>query len=219
MKGLKMYPPSKQIVLIDFDNTITPFDVLDDIIKRFSVDRRWVALEKAWKEGRIGSKECLEGQLRSVRITKNGLSRYLSSVRVDPSFKRLLSLFKKRGIKTIIVSDSFSFIIKQILKKNMVRELPIYSNRMRFRKDVIIPAFPYRDGRCHRCANCKKMHLSKYRDRYKMVIYIGDGLSDLCPAKHSDLVFAKGSLLGYMRREKKRCVEFKDLGDVCSYFS
>ncbi|MCX5696960.1 MAG: hypothetical protein NTU54_03145 [Candidatus Omnitrophica bacterium] len=43
--------------LFDFDNTITPFDVLDDIIEKFSVNDDWVVYEEAWRAGfanRIG---------------------------------------------------------------------------------------------------------------------------------------------------------------------
>ncbi|MEW6171254.1 MAG: hypothetical protein AB1472_06850 [Candidatus Omnitrophota bacterium] len=65
-------------VFIDFDNTITPFDILDDIVERFSINKNWVALEKKWKEGKIGSQECLEGQLSLVRISKNALLKYLA---------------------------------------------------------------------------------------------------------------------------------------------
>jgi 2-hydroxy-3-keto-5-methylthiopentenyl-1-phosphate phosphatase len=214
VKDLEKYPPSKRTVLIDFDNTITLFDVLDDIIKRFSVDKRWIALEEAWREGRIGSRECLEGQLGSVRMTKKGLTRYLSRVRLDPYFKKLLMLSRERGMKMAIVSDDFSFIIKRILKESGLDRIRIHSNAMRFRKDTFKLVFPHTNGRCGRCANCKRMHLSKYKDRNRIIIYIGDGLSDVCPAKHADLVFAKGSLLKRLRREGKRCVEFNGLADV-----
>ena len=57
-------------VFFDFDNTMTTTDVLFDVIERFSINNHWKVLEKAWLEGQIGTKECLEGQLRNVRISK-----------------------------------------------------------------------------------------------------------------------------------------------------
>lgn len=208
----------KSIALIDFDNTIVRSDVLDDIIERFSVDDRWVALEKAWKEGKIGSRQCLEGQLDSVRVTRRKLSDYLAKVKIDPSFKKLIRLFHARGIPSVIVSDSFSFIIKTVLEHNGVRGIRIFSNRMRFCKDRIVPLFPYTNARCGRCAHCKTSHLSNGKKRDKIVIYIGDGLSDACPAGHADIVFAKDYLLSYMQKEGKKCIAVKDLGDVLDHF-
>lgn len=204
------------VVFFDFDNTITPFDVLDEIIQRFSIDENWKELERAWEVGKMGSKECLEGQLRSVRVTRSALSRFLSTVPVDPSFSKLLNLLQKKGIESMIVSDSFSFIIQEILRHNGIRKREVYANRIRFNKDRLIPSFPYWNGGCARCAHCKKKHVLENSD--KTTIYIGDGLSDVCPAECSNLVFAKGNLLDYLSRRKKPCLDFKDLGDVCEFF-
>lgn len=206
------------IVFFDFDNTITHFDVLDDIIERFSSDGKWVAFEKDWREGRIGSRECLQGQLRSVRVNKQTLSEYLSHIKVDPFFSKLVAWFKEKGIKVIILSDSFSFILEYILRNNGIRGLEVYSNRIRFRNDRLIPSFPYVNRRCLRCGHCKTKHLQRKDLRSKIIIYIGDGLSDVCPAQKADLVFAKGSLLKYLRKNKRNCIAYKRLGNVYKYF-
>ena len=65
-------------VFLDFDNTMTTSDVLDDIIRRFSINEQWMVLQKAWEEDQIGTKECLEGQLKNVRVTKDALHKFLS---------------------------------------------------------------------------------------------------------------------------------------------
>src|SRR5437016_3304830 len=85
-------------VFFDFDNTMTTSDVLDDLISRFSINNHWEALEKAWHEGKIGTKECLEGQLRNVRISKNALHNFLKKVELDPHFHQLLTLLVREGI-------------------------------------------------------------------------------------------------------------------------
>jgi len=43
---------SECLVFFDFDNTITNFDVLDDIIRRFSADKKWVAMSGPGKKGK-----------------------------------------------------------------------------------------------------------------------------------------------------------------------
>lgn len=205
-------------VFFDFDNTITPFDLLDDIIEKFSIDKDWVALENAWQRGEIGSRECLEGQLRSVRVTKKDISRYLDKIRLDGHFQDLLGLLRSKCIGAVILSDNFSFFVERILHNNGVRGVKLYSNTIKFKKDRIIPAFPHANRSCPTCAHCKKMHISDAGGRGGFNIYIGDGLSDICPAEHSDAVFAKGSLLEHFTRTKRECIPFKDLSDIYRWF-
>ncbi len=201
-------------VFFDFDNTITTIDILDDIIQRFSINDGWVKLEEDWKAGKIGSKECLEGQLKFTRVAKQDFIKYLKTIKIDPHFRVLIANLKKRNIAFAITSDSFSFVIKSVLENNGIKGIKIYSNRLRFYKDRLIPLFPYFDKNCPRCANCKKSHLLNGGKKDKMIVYIGDGRSDICPAEHADVVFAKASLLKHFRDRKMECVEFKDLGDV-----
>jgi 2,3-diketo-5-methylthio-1-phosphopentane phosphatase len=204
-------------VFFDFDNTITHFDVLDNIVETFARDKKWIAFENAWKKGKIGSKECLSGQLRSVRIDKKSLARYLSKIKVDPYFKKIIALLKKRGVLPVIVSDSFSFFLKYILKNNGVGNIKIYSNKIKLSGDKLIPSFPYQHNNCTICGNCKSSHLPLKGAKDKVIIYIGDGLSDLCPAKNSDVVFAKGNLKNYLTKEGKPFIPFNSLKDVYNF--
>ncbi len=205
------------MVCFDFDNTITPFDVLDSIIERFSINRDWMIFEKAWSNRLIGSKECLEGQLSSIHVTKKDLTAYLSTIPVDPCFIKLLALIKKIGMTPVILSDSFSFLIKTILKNNKISGVRIYSNTLRFRKDRLIPSFPYTNLLCAHCAHCKTSNLANKTHPEKKILYIGDGLSDICPAHHSDIVFAKSTLLKHFRETQRPCLSFNDFGDIYNY--
>ena len=127
---------AKTQVFFDFDNTLTSFDVLDDIIKRFSPNEDWLKFERDWLAGKIGSKECLQGQLRSVRIDNIGLFEYLSKIKIDPYFVKLLALLKQNGVEPIILSDSFSLIIEYILRSNGLKGVKVYSNRLKFQKNL-----------------------------------------------------------------------------------
>lgn len=208
---------SECAVFFDFDNTITHFDVLDNIVETFSVDKKWVKFENAWKKGRIGSKECLSGQLKSVRVDKKGLERYLSKIKVDPYFKKIINLLEENGICPIIVSDSFSLFLRYILKNNDIKGVRIYSNKIRISGNRLIPTFPYQHKDCRTCGNCKSNHLVKGVLKDKVLIYVGDGLSDLCPAKNCDIVFAKGNLRNYLTKEGKSFLPFNNLKEVYNY--
>lgn len=220
MRNVRLANLSNCVVFFDFDNTITPFDVLDDIIKRFAVDNNWVVFERDWKQGRIGSKQCLENQLNSVRVTRSRLLKYLSEIKVDPEFHKIIDLMKKEGLRPVILSDSFAWIIVNILAKNRVKGAEVYANGLKFKQDRLIPSFPYYNPACLRCAHCKKKNLQKKDVRDKIIMYVGDGLSDVCPAECSDMVFAKsgGRLLSHFRKNKKLCIAYNNLEDIYNYF-
>lgn len=205
-------------VFFDFDNTMTTSDVLDDVIQRFSINDQWTVLQKAWEEDQIGTKECLEGQLRNVRVTKSALYKFLKKVELDPHFHQLLALLAREGIKPVILSDNFTYVVELILEYHGIKDLKVYGNNLRFYRDHIIPSFPYDNPFCLTCAHCKKIHLTKDKTENKLIVYVGDGRSDFCPARVSDIVFAKDQLLHFMTKEELPCIPYKNLGDVHHYF-
>lgn len=204
-------------VFFDFDNTITAFDVLDSIVENFSVDKKWAVFENAWKKGKIGSKGCLSGQLKSVRVEKKRLDRYLALIKVDPYFKKIIALLKKNGVRPVILSDSFSYFIKSILRNNGIKDIKVYSNKIRLSGGRLIPSFPHQHKDCTICGNCKSNHLYRNASYDKVIIYIGDGLSDLCPSKNSDIIFAKGSLKKYLLKEGRPFISFSNLKNVYNF--
>lgn len=206
-------------VFFDFDNTIIPFDVLDDIIGRFAVNKDWMKIERDWQRGKIGSRECLKKQMAMVRVDKNRLLEYLSGIKVDPYFKKILLKLKKGGVKPVIVSDSFSFIINNILRNNAIRDIKVYSNRLNFSQRRLRLSFPHRDKKCCLCAHCKKNSLLRNGKDGKIKIYVGDGASDLCAAMHADLVFAKDRLKDCLSLRNKSCIPIKSLKEVYLYFN
>ena len=207
-------------VFFDFDNTITAFDVLDGIIERFSVNRDWIAYEEAWKKGKIGSRQCLEGQLRSIRVERPQLHAFLETVSIDASFSRLLALLNRFGVRPVIVSDSFSQIIRYILEYNSISGVPIYANSLRMQGNRLVPSFPHAGAECTRCGHCKTTTLAGADFAGKRAIYVGDGLSDLCPARRSDLVFAKRgcSLHRQLLETGGNYQPFDDLSDIYLFF-
>ncbi|MBU0503729.1 MAG: MtnX-like HAD-IB family phosphatase [Candidatus Omnitrophota bacterium] len=218
MANKKTFKLSDCLVFFDFDNTVTSFDTLDDIIQRFAINEGWKTLEDAWLAKRIGSRECLKGQLALVRISKRKLCKYLKKIRISPYFSRILALLNKKNVKVTILSDNFEFIIKYILDNNGIKGIGLKANRVKFRGERLITSFPYVNKECRYCGHCKTKNLPNSGLAGKLIIYIGDGDSDFCPAKKSGLVLAKGNLLRYFRAKGLACVPYKDLKGIYQYF-
>jgi 2,3-diketo-5-methylthio-1-phosphopentane phosphatase len=202
-------------IYFDFDNTITEFDVLDDIIQRFSINEEWKAAEEDWRSGRIGSRECLERQFDGVRLTAEALAAYLRTIRVDAGFRPIVELLRRKGIEPVIVSDSFSALIGPILAHNGFAPIRTFSNEMRLEGDRPVVTFPHFNAICSRSGNCKCSHLFR-RDRPfgTRKIYVGDGQSDICPADKCEILFAKSSLLRHYQGVSRDCHPFATLDTV-----
>ncbi|MDD5166454.1 MAG: MtnX-like HAD-IB family phosphatase [Candidatus Omnitrophica bacterium] len=213
MKEAKEYA-----VFFDFDNTITTYDVIDDMLLWFSMDNRWINLEKQWKKGKISSRECLKGQVEGIRITQKSLEEYLSKIKIDPYFKKLIGLLDSKKIKIAVLSDNFYEVLSYVFRHHRIKGLKIYSNRVELTKDKLTLNFPYANKHCLLCAHCKKESLMANIKDNSTSVYIGDGLSDVCPSQHVDIVFAKADLLRYFRANRLKCVPFKTLKDVYRYF-
>jgi len=214
---MKTFNGKNTVVFFDFDNTITTRDVFDDMLLKFSKDDSWKDLEERWKNEEIGSRQCLEGQIKTISVTKRALDEYLGRIELDPYFKRLIRLLRARRIKTVVLSDNFDYILSRILRKNGIRNLRIYSNKAKFVGDRLIPRFPFVDKNCGVCAHCKKKNVLSNINGHSVTIYIGDGQSDICPARYVNTVFAKEGLLDYCRKSGLSHTPYKNLKKVYDY--
>ena len=207
------YQASGHRVFIDFDNTISRGDVLDGLIERFAEGGAWRELEAEWAAGRIGARACLDGQLRSMRGTWPEFVAHLGSVELDPGFGRLRGVLREARVELVILSDNFDLFVGELLLRHGHADVRYVANHVEFAGDRLIPSFPHYNPGCPGCAHCKKTHFVPRRDRMR-VVYIGDGASDICPARHADIVFAKSSLLGYLKGAGLPCRPFGDLAGV-----
>jgi 2,3-diketo-5-methylthio-1-phosphopentane phosphatase len=188
------------------------------MLPRFSKNDLWVELEREWEKGKIGSKDCLFGQIKGMSITKSALDKYLSGIKLDPYFKRLVKYLNAKHVKVIVLSDNFDYILRRILNYNAIKNLKVYSNKLRFARGRLQPYFPFRSKNCQVCAHCKTKNLLANVGRDSIIIYVGDGRSDICPAQYADLVFAKSQLLDHFKEKKLTCFAYTGLKDVYNYF-
>lgn len=215
---MKIINPEKCVVFFDFDNTIATCDVFDSMLPRFSRDDLWVKLEKDWQRGKIGSHACLEGQIKGISITQQALDKYLSGIKLDPYFKKIVAALSASRVKVIVLSDNFDYILNRVLGFHSIDNLKVYSNKLKFAKDKLIPYFPFRSKKCQVCAHCKTKNLLANVSPDSIIIYVGDGRSDICPSQYADLVFAKDDLRKYFQDKKLTCFAYESLKDVYSYF-
>jgi 2,3-diketo-5-methylthio-1-phosphopentane phosphatase len=116
------------------------------------------------------------------------------------------------------VSDGLDFYIDAILKKNNLQDIEFFSNVTVFQDgNKLSIEFPRMNDLCEKCGTCKKDVLREQRSNYDRVIYVGNGYSDVCPAKDADLVFAKEVLYETCRQDGTACVHYENFQDILAY--
>ena len=208
-----MTTESKTVVFCDFDGTITVRDTLDTVFDRFA--------PPDWRE--VGASIRAEGGTRAsipveaamCRARREDFERVVrESIPVAAGFRGLLALCQERAWEFVIVSEGFALHIETVLAREGLTGLPYYSNDLVFGDNGITVSQPYANPECGLCGNCKTSHIKRYRSQGFRIIYIGDGITDYCPARHVDFVLAKGALARYCKREGIDYVPFSDFHDV-----
>ena len=191
--------PRAWTVLCDFDGTISLHDLTDSLLARFARPG-WQALEEEWRSGRIGSRECMAGQIALLECSREEFDAHVGEVRIDAGFKAFATALRDEGIPLRIVSDGLDHAIRTVLMRHGISGVPVAASHLmqtgerRWRLE-----FPHARDACRSDgATCKcAFAATPPRQPEPAVLMIGDGASDFCAAGRADLVFARGELLAH----------------------
>jgi 2-hydroxy-3-keto-5-methylthiopentenyl-1-phosphate phosphatase len=191
---------SRWNILCDFDGTISVEDVTDALLDRFA-SPEWEVLERDWRAGRIGSAECMAGQVALLDASREEIDEHLATLRIDPAFPQFVEAALSTGATLHVVSDGLDYAIHAILKRYRLEQLPVLANRLvqagprrwKLETPFFDPCCRVGSGHC-KCASAVREH-----NRHHRVLLIGDGASDFCAAGEADYVFAKHRLIEHCR--------------------
>ncbi|HEU0277821.1 MAG TPA: MtnX-like HAD-IB family phosphatase [Rhodanobacteraceae bacterium] len=187
-------------ILCDFDGTIAVEDVTDSLLDRFAAPE-WQVLERDWRAGKIGSAECMAGQVALLDASRDEIDEHLDALRIDPAFPAFAEAVLAAGSTLRVVSDGLDYAVRAILSRCHLDDLPVLANRL-------VPngprawklETPFSDPHCRiGSGHCKCASAVREHNRHHRVLLIGDGASDYCPAGEADYVFAKHRLIEHCR--------------------
>jgi 2-hydroxy-3-keto-5-methylthiopentenyl-1-phosphate phosphatase len=185
-------------ILCDFDGTITLEDVIDSLLEQFGLPG-WETLESDWRAGRIGSRECMAGQVALLDLDREQLDDHLSRQGIDPAFPAFVAEARRLKAPLRIVSDGLDYAIDAVLARYGLADLPVSANHLSARSERRWTLqSPWQAGDC-RSGTCKCACVTTARGNGRKTLLIGDGASDFCAAHRVDFVFAKGRLIDYCR--------------------
>jgi 2-hydroxy-3-keto-5-methylthiopentenyl-1-phosphate phosphatase len=185
-------------ILCDFDGTIAVEDVIDSLLERYARPG-WEALERDWRAGRIGSRECMAGQVALLDVSREEMDAHLSGLWIDHGFPAFVREAERLQVPIRVVSDGLDYAIHSILGRYGLDTLPLAANHL----NTVGPrewrlTSPHMRVGCG-SGTCKCACVEDARIGGHKTLLIGDGASDFCAADRVDFVFAKNRLIEHCR--------------------
>jgi 2-hydroxy-3-keto-5-methylthiopentenyl-1-phosphate phosphatase len=205
-------------VFSDFDGTIAADDVGGRLFKTFA-GAQATEIARHFMDGTITACEYLTRECEAVESAPSGeVERFVDQFSLDPTFEVFVEFCRRQDLPLVVLSDGLDFYVERLLKNGGFGDLPVFSNHLEFVLSGAVtgfePSFPHADAECLLCGNCKRNHMLTLSADDDVIVYIGDGLSDRCPVKFADIVFAKGSLRRYCQEQNITYHEFRNFHDV-----
>ena len=203
----------KTLVQCDFDGTITEEDASFFLLDTFA-QGDWRRLLRDYKERRISVGEFNTRAFAMVKADKSILLGALKGeVRVRTGLHELVDYCLKKGFRLVIVSNGLDFYIKAVLKDLGLGNIEVYAAQASFYPEGMKVQYVGPDGK-RLDDGFKEAYIKSFLKLGYRVIYMGNGDSDIAPAKYAHYVFATGDLLAYCRDNNLKYRPFETFTDV-----
>jgi 2-hydroxy-3-keto-5-methylthiopentenyl-1-phosphate phosphatase len=203
----------KILVQCDFDGTVTEEDISFFLLDAFA-QGDWRRLLREYKEHKISVGEFNTKAFAMVKADKPKLLEALKgNVKVRAGFHELVNYCLEKGFRLVIVSNGLDFYVEAVLKDLRLRNIEVYAAQASFHPEGMKVQYVGPDGKRLE-DSFKEAYTQSFLKLGYRVIYIGNGDSDVAPAKYAHHVFATGDLLAYCRENNLKYKPFETFIDV-----
>jgi len=205
----------KTVVQCDFDGTVTFEDVSFAMLDAFARGD-WRLLLHDYESGRITVGQFNREAFALVKVDRETLMGAVKDrVKMRPGLHRLVAACRRRGFRFVVISNGLDFYIKEILERLGLGDIEVFAAETTFHPGGVSVRYVGPDGSVLD-QDFKAAYVDFFvREGYR-VVYIGNGASDMVPAKRCQYVFATGQLLADCQRENLDCTPFEDFNEVAS---
>ncbi|KNC97684.1 2,3-diketo-5-methylthio-1-phosphopentane phosphatase [Spizellomyces punctatus DAOM BR117] len=193
---LPQHPP-KVLVFSDFDGTITTQDTGTLLIDHCMGYENRRALDVQILDGTLSFRSAVAEMWNSVDLNWEEALRLLKDVKIDLGFEEFHHFCNIQRIPLVVLSSGLSPLVKMFLQGYAENNdlMEILAN------DVIISRtgdtskweIVYRDESSH--GHDKSLAIKAAKEQYTsnppLIVFAGDGVSDISAAREADIVFAK----------------------------
>ena len=206
---------SNPVVVCDFDDTTAMENVAEMLLEEFG-GSTWRDFRHSHQINETSLMEYQELAFGTVSADRNTLKEFVrQTATLRDGFKTLFEFCTSENIPLVIVSLGLDFYIEALLEKEGLETIPFFAADTSFTKKGIKCSYRYKWEGCWQPGNCKCLVLDLYRGLgYNTVLFAGDGNSDICPAKKSDVVFARRFLETHLSQNGLSFYKLSDFSHV-----
>ena len=203
----------KTLVQCDFDGTITEEDISFMLLDGFA-QGDWQHLLQDYKEHKISVGHFNTQAFAMVKADRlTLLEAAKDKLKIRAGFHELVTYCSRKGFRLVIVSNGLEFYIKEVLRELGLGKLEVHAAQTQFCADGLKVQYIGTDGK-QLDDGLKEACIKSFLKEGYRVIYIGDGDSDIRPARYAHQIFATGELLAYCKEHNLKCKPFNSLNDV-----
>ena len=203
----------KTLIQSDFDGTITEEDASFFLLDKFA-QGDWRGLFQQYREHKISVGEFNTRAFAMVKEDKHTLLQALEgNVKVRAGFHELVNHCREEGFSFVIVSNGLDFYIRAVLEESGLTEIEAHAAQASFHPAGMKVRYVGPNGKTVE-DGFKDAYIESFLGLGFRVIYMGNGDSDIAPAKQAHRVFATGDLLAYSRENNLNCKPFTDFREV-----
>ena len=204
----------KILIQCDFDGTVTVDDISFMLLDAFATGD-WRKLDDEYTAGKITVGEFNDRAFAMLRAGKKEMLDYLKGkVVVRAGFKEFVKLCQEKGIRLVIISNGWDFYVKQILGDIGINGVEYHSAETYFEGGKLQVRYIGPEGQVVD-TEFKEKYVRKFNNEGYDVVYVGNGTSDLSPARGARKIFATDSLLENCRKAGINCVPFTSFDEIC----
>lgn len=206
----------RPIIFCDFDGTFVEKDIGYNLFRHFSGGKN-LKLVEDWKKGLISSRDCILREAAMFNASLDEVHAFLADFKLSSGAREFYETVSEQNIPFYIVSDGMDIYIEYVLDNHSLKNMKYFCNKGAIRDRRLSLEFPFDNSGCERCGCCKGARISDLVGTSRPdweVIFIGDGLSDICAVPHADILFARGDLLKYCQSQNVTAIEYGDFFDI-----
>ena len=203
----------RTLIQCDFDGTITTEDASFILLDEFA-DGDWKHLWRRYEQGKISVGHFNRQAFAMVKADKqNLLEATRGRLKMRAGFQEFVAYCHGKGYRLVIVSNGLDFYIEAILRDIGMEEIEVFSARTQFHPEGLQVQYIGPDDKVID-DDFKKTYVSLFLESGYRVIYIGNGASDIAPAKQCHRIFATDQLLAGCHEANLDCTPFTNFHDI-----
>ena len=205
----------KTLIQCDFDGTITDKDASFFILDAF-VEGDWRKLLAEYAERKISVGHFNTTAFNMVKASEPALLKTIEGkIKIRPGLQQLIDYCQRQSFKFVIVSNGLDFYIRSILRNIGLENLEVHAAETIFRPEGLEVRYIGPDG-IQLNSDFKEAYTRLFLSQGYRVIYVGNGDSDIYPARLAYHVFAREKLIVRCKETKIKYESFDDLNSVVS---